>query len=144
MTITPRSPSKSGSVADIEKAFYANVILAVRPDGSQYYRLDRQPSVDFAPQILGVSGLDDFVRRIRIAGTGPIPGSFQSSDLRGAYLGTSSNCAALNGAGQSVGVFSDTGFTPSDMTAYQTSTGLTASPPVQFQVRPEHTQRTSP
>jgi hypothetical protein len=124
----------SGTVADIERAFYANVILAFRPDGSQYYRLDRQPSVDFAVQLLGVSGLDNFVPSKALAGTAPIPGTFQSSDLRGAYLGVNNSCTALNGAGQTIGILSDTGFTPSDITTYQANTGLTGVPPVQVQV----------
>ncbi len=47
--------SLTGTVPQIEAAFHANVILAKRPDGSTYYRLDRQPSVDVTVPLLGVS-----------------------------------------------------------------------------------------
>ena len=124
----------TGTVASIEQAFHANVILAQRPDGSTYYRLDRKPSVDLGVALLGVSGLDNYVLPKSVVGTSPIPGAFQSSDLRGAYLGgAGAACAALDGAGQSIGIFSLTGFTPGDITDYQTSTGLMNVPAVQVQ-----------
>jgi hypothetical protein len=120
----------TGTVAQIEQAFYANVILATRPDGSQFYRLDRQPSVDLGVQLLGVSGLDNYVMPRPLAGTAPIAGTYQSSDLRGAYAAGMA-CNGLTGAGQSVGLFQLTGFSPGDITAYQTNTGLAGVPAVQ-------------
>jgi hypothetical protein len=125
----------TGTVAQIEQAFYANVILATRPDGSQFYRLDRQPSLDLGVALLGVSGLDNYVEPQAFAGSAPIPGTFQSSDLRGAYLGgAGSPCTTLTGSGQSIGIFSlITGFNADDISFYETKTGLTDVPAVQVQ-----------
>ena len=123
----------SGTAAQIEQAFHANLILARRPDGTTFYRLDGPPSVDLLTQLLGASGLDNFVRPRPLAPTGPM-GAWQSTDLRGAYLGgAGSTCAALDGAGQSVGLFSLTGFVNQDILDYQTDTGLTNVPAVQVQ-----------
>jgi len=121
----------TGTVAQIEQAFYANVILATRPDGTQFYRLDRQPSVDLGVQLLGVSGLDNYVVPHPLAGTAPIPGTYQSSDLRGAYAAGPA-CNGLTGAGQSIGVFQLTGFSLGDITTYEANTGLVGVPAVQI------------
>lgn len=121
-----------GTVAQIEPAFHANVILAKRPDGTQFYRLDRQPSIDLGVPVLGVSGLDNYVVPRHAAGTAPIAGTYQSSDLRTAYLGDAA-CTGLTGAGQTIGIFSPfDGLDPNDVAIYKTRTNITNSPPLQI------------
>lgn len=119
-----------GTVAQIEAAFHANVILAKRPDGTQFYRLDRQPSIDLAVPVLGVSGLDNYVVPHHGAGTAPVGGQYSSSDLRTAYLGDAA-CTGLTGAGQTIGIFSPGyGFDPNDVALYKTRAHITNSPPL--------------
>jgi alpha-tubulin suppressor-like RCC1 family protein len=122
--------SVTATVAAVEAAFHANVILASRPDGSQFYRLDRQPSVDLAVPLLGVSGLDNYLQPKLATGTAPL-GGYQPSDLRSAYLGEAA-CAALDGSGQSIGIFGfNSGFDPNDVAQFRSRTHLPAGLPVQ-------------
>jgi len=118
-----------GTVAQIEKAFFVNLITGRRDDGTIYYTPDRPPTIDLATPVLGLSGIDNFIPA-RVAASGGRapnpPGGFQSNDFRDGYLGTTSTCAALTGAGQTVGVFTNgTGFNQSDIQNYITSTGVT-------------------
>ena len=123
----------SGTAARIEQAFHANLIIARRPDGTTFYRLDGPPSVDLQTQLLGASGLDNFIRPRPVNHTNPL-GADESEDFRGAYLGAAgSPCAALDGAGQSIGIFSYTGFVNQDILDYQTNTGLVNVPAVQVE-----------
>ena len=136
------SPSRAivglvGTVAQIERAFYVNLITARRPDGTVFYTPDRVPTIDFGVQVLAVSGIDNFVPATPAfsGGTAPVAGTFQSSDFRGAYLGTNTPCSSLNGAGQTVGIFANyAGFNLSDIQNYIINTGLTAVPAVQVNV----------
>jgi hypothetical protein len=121
----------TGTAAQIEAAFHANLVFALRPDGTQFYELDRQPSIDLGVTLVGVSGLDNYVVRKPHAGTAPIPGLYRSSDLRTAYLGgAASFCSSLDGAGQSVGLFQLTGFNQADIDMYKQVNSLTATPPL--------------
>jgi hypothetical protein len=122
----------TATVAQIEAAFHANVILATRPDGTPFYRLDRQPSVDLTLPLLGVSGLDNYILPRPSAGTAPISGDYQSSDLRSAYFGDPA-CATLDGTGQTIGIFSvGAGFDPNDLSIYKSKTNLTGGPAVRI------------
>ena len=119
-----------GTVAKIEAAFFVNMITARRPDGTIYYTPDRRPTLELGTQVLGISGIDDFIPA-RVAASGGRapnpPGGLQSNDFRDGYLGAApSSCASLTGAGQTIGVFTyGTGFNQSDVQAYITNTGLT-------------------
>ncbi len=117
-----------GTAAQISAAFHANVILAKRPDGTQFYRLDRQPSVDLAVPLLGVSGLDNYFVPVRDNPTSPLGGNYGGSDLRKAYAG--GECAGLDGTGQSIGIYDPVGFTVGDIATYRTRAGLPAGPAV--------------
>jgi hypothetical protein len=124
----------TGTVAQIEKALFVNMITGRRADGTIYYTPDRQPTLDFATQVLGISGIDNFVPA-RVAATASggraptPPGGFQSNDFRDGYLGATSSCAALTGAGQTIGVFTfNTGFNQGDIQAYINNTHLTGVP----------------
>jgi hypothetical protein len=130
----------TGTAAQIAAAFHANVILATRPDGSQFYRLDRLPGVDLDLPLLGVAGLDNYRLPQVVTATAPIPGSFQSSDLRTAYLdGPSPACAPLNGSGQTIGILSLTGYTTEDIIQYRSNTNLSSGSHVQLQLTPDLT-----
>ena len=122
----------TGTVAQVKQAFYANVVIGTRPDGSQFYRLDRQPSLDLGVTLQSVSGLDNYAQRKTSSSGGSAKSAlFQSSDLRAAYLGGANPyCASLNGAGQLIGIFDYGGFDPNDIATYQSLTGLTGVPPV--------------
>ena len=121
--------SVTATVAAVEAAFHANVILAIRPDGSQFYRLDRQPSVDLAVPLLGVTGLDNYLVPRLANGTSPL-GTYQPSDLRSAYLGEAA-CAGLDGSGQSIGIFApNVGFDPNDIAQFRIRTHLPTGPTV--------------
>lgn len=121
-----------GTAAQVEQAFYVNLVYGTRPSGTPFYEPDRQPSINLAVQILGVGGLDDYVLPTPAGGTAPISGDYESSDLRTAYLGgASSPCSSLNGSGQSVGLFEFDGFTPADITNFESNTSLSGVPALQ-------------
>jgi alpha-tubulin suppressor-like RCC1 family protein len=102
--------------ATIERTFYVNLKLALRPDGTQFYALDRQPSLDLSLPIQWISGFDNFNPGQRQSGgTGPL-GGYQSSDLRSAYA----SCAStLTGAGQRLGLIAFANFDPADPADYE-------------------------
>jgi hypothetical protein len=120
-----------GTVAQIEKAFFVNMITARRADGTIFYAPDRRPTIDFPTQVLAISGIDNFVlpKVAFSGGRAPIAGALQSNDFRDGYLGIGSTCAALTGAGQSIGVFTiNTGINQADIQTYITNVGLTGVP----------------
>ncbi len=118
-----------GTAAEIEQAFYVNLIMGVRSDGTQFYEPDRQPSIDSSVSILSIQGIDDFFVSEPAGGSVP-GGSYASFDVRNAYLSCS---PTLRGEGQTIGIFEAGGFSVNlgDVASYQNLTGLTSSPPVQ-------------
>jgi Pro-kumamolisin, activation domain len=132
--------SVSGTVAQVEQALHANLVLRARPDGTPFVTVDRDPSVDLEPQLLWIGGLDDFLPPMpsggSVNGTG-CQQTFTSSDLRTAYLddtvpctGSSctcnptvslSPCESLTGEGQVVGVFTFVPHNTQDITSYDNS-----------------------
>jgi subtilase family serine protease len=110
--------------ATLENAFHVTLNLYQHPTESRtFYAPDREPTVDFDVPLLHIDGLDDFspprpkniVPSVKSNATGSGPGgSFLGSDLRTAYYGSGS----LNGAGQTVGIFSLKGFEISDINLY--------------------------
>ncbi|MGD0270855.1 MAG: S53 family peptidase, partial [Candidatus Sulfotelmatobacter sp.] len=104
-----------------------------------FYAPDREPTVDLEVPLLHIDGLDDFSppqpkstfsstpSNVHSNATGSGPGgSFLGSDLRTAYYGSGS----LNGAGQTVAIFSLKGFEISDIDLYFSSIGQTLNVPV--------------
>jgi hypothetical protein len=73
----------SGTVSAIERALYVNLNYYSRPDGSQFYAPDRDPSLDLAVTVLSINGLDSFLRP-RSLGVGP--GKYDGTDIRKAYV----------------------------------------------------------
>jgi subtilase family serine protease len=112
-----------GPVADIENAFHIALNLYQHPtENRTFYSPDREPSLDLDIPVLHISGLDNFTlpqsHMVRSAqktlskatGSGP-DGQFIGSDMRAAYYGS----GALNGKGQSVGLFEFGGYEISDV-----------------------------
>ncbi len=126
----------TGTVADIESTFHVNMLTWRHPTRGEFFAPDREPSLDAGVTILDVTGLDNFAlprpmdlkfRPLNSAtpltsGSGPA-GLFSGDDFRHAYAPG----VALNGAGQSVGLFELDGFYASDVQANFQQAGL---PPV--------------
>jgi hypothetical protein len=97
-----------GTAASVEQALHVNLNDYLRPDGSQFYSLDRDPSLDLADAVLAIQGLDNFVLpRAGILQNGIMMGN----DFNVAYDGPygSVSCGSqtgLYGSGQSIGIFS--------------------------------------
>jgi hypothetical protein len=115
-----------GSAAAAEQSLFINLNYYLRPDGTQFYALDRNPSIRLnavQTPILRISGLNNsFVDQP--AGDPVETGSsdmntYTGFDLRNAYLGCAQG--ALTGAGQSVGIVSKGGFNPPDIAAYDSA-----------------------
>jgi hypothetical protein len=122
----------SGTAAQIEQAFHANLVLALRPDGTQFYELDRPPSIDLTVPLSGISGLDNYVVPKPHISSSPLPGLYSARDLETAYLsGSTSFCSTLDGSGQSIGLFQMTGFNQDDIDFYAQKNNLTGVLPVQ-------------
>lgn len=117
-----------GPVSSIESAFQVTLGVYQHPtEARTFYAPDREPTVDLDVQILHISGLGNFslprAKNVRMSqqpnvdgkttGSGP-GGDFIGSDMRAAYYGS----GALNGAGQSVGLFEFAGYQVSDVTNY--------------------------
>jgi rubrerythrin len=112
----------SGTAEQIEQALFVGLKQRLRPDGSLFYAIDRDPSIDLAAKLLWISGLENRVVARPgqgSGGAGPPAGTFNSKDLRAAYAA----CTALTGAGQTVGLFELDDFTAGDITVYECGPG---------------------
>ena len=118
----------SGTAAQVEQALFVSLNLRLRPDGTQFYAPDRDPSIDLTVPVQWISGLDN--RVLPVPGGGPIAnpsgsgagpnGTYNSNDIRTAYA----SCApTLTGAGQAVGLVEFDGFTANDVSAYECVSG---------------------
>ncbi len=127
-----------GRVADVERVFHVKMGLYRHPtENRNFIAPDREPSPDLAVPILHITGLDDFTlpapRLVQStdafarAGTGSGPnGNFIGSDIRKAYVGSSS----LTGAGQSVGLMELEGYNVSDVDRFFSKFGPPLTVPV--------------
>jgi len=109
----------SGPASTIEQAFYVNLNNYLRPDGTQFYGPDREPSVDLATTLGHISGLDSFRVAVPLAGSG-LSGSFFGKDFRTAYA----SCSSMTGSGQVVGLFSEEGFDIANVQDYEDAEGI--------------------
>jgi subtilase family serine protease len=114
----------AGSASAIQNAFHVKLNTRRRPDGSEFYTPDREPSLDLDAAVLYITGLDNYIRPRAHAGSAP-SGEFGGSDFRKAYAPG----VSLTGQGQTVGLFELDGFFTADINAYKTKFGL--SVPVQ-------------
>jgi subtilase family serine protease len=104
-----------GSVADIETALNVHMLYRKRPDGTEFFAPDAEPSIELGPKVEHISGLENFVLPQRAGGSGS-GGEYQGSDFRNAYAPG----ITLRGAGQSIGIFMSDGFTQGDIDGYAT------------------------
>jgi kumamolisin len=126
LTVTTTYPNRAGldltgTAAQIEQAFFANLNVYQRPDGTQFFAPDRVPSFNLAVPLLGIGGFDNFaVVQTETNGSGP-GGSLSPQDLRRAYT----RCAtSLTGSGQSVGILAYGGFNPATISSFETTAGV--------------------
>ncbi|MGA2138690.1 MAG: protease pro-enzyme activation domain-containing protein [Verrucomicrobiia bacterium] len=126
----------NAAVADIEKALHVTMRVYRHPtEGRRFYAPDVEPSVGLEIPVLDISGLNDFTRphpaglkmaprqgttRARPAdGSGP-SGNYMGYDFRAAYAPG----VSLTGSGQTIGLVQFDGYSPSDITAYESAAGL--------------------
>lgn len=116
-----------GRAADVEQAFAVKLGYAKRPNGANFYRPDRAPSLDLPVKISHVAGLDNqFIPR-HFGGGSQANGTFGSSDLRNAYA---AGCLGLAGTGQSAGLLEYAAFDPQDVTDYEAANHIPAPGPL--------------
>lgn len=107
-----------GTAEAIERALFLQLNYHLRPDGTQFYAPDREPSLNLDVPVLRISGLDNYVvpkpASLDPNGTGPAS-NYLAKDLRNAYA----KCTSLTGTGQRVGIFLNaTGTTLVDYLGY--------------------------
>ncbi len=114
----------TGPASQFEKALFVNLQYRLRPDGTQFYALDRDPSIALAVPVQAVEGTDSlFPLQPALYGSGP-GGSFWGNDFRNAYV---PDCQNLDGSGQIVGIAAIGGFSAQDISTYETQSGLSAN-----------------
>jgi subtilase family serine protease len=125
----------NGSVANIEKTFHVHLCLFQHPRQARvFFAPDVEPSVELDTPLLAISGLDNYVvphpniRRIAtwppqnghpLGGSGS-SGAYTGKDFRAAYAPG----VSLTGTGQSLGLFELDGYKVSNITTYESQTGL--------------------
>ncbi|MFZ1087077.1 MAG: S53 family peptidase [Terracidiphilus sp.] len=110
----------TATAAQIEQAFYVNLVYRLRADGSKWIAVDREPSLDLGVPLLDVVGFKDTIlpkHHLTLNGTGG-GGSYRAADIRAAYLGVNSTCQSLTGAGQTVGIVDFDVFQQSDIQGF--------------------------
>lgn len=132
------SLSVDGHTPSIERAFSVKMKKYRHPtEGRNFHSPDREPTIGISVPVLGITGLDNYsiphhgpgVRNSPVTkaptprnGSGPT-GSYRGWDFRNAYLpGTPTN--SMIGSGQNVGLLQMEDYYPSDISAYQSATGL--------------------
>jgi uncharacterized repeat protein (TIGR01451 family) len=126
-----------GRVGDIEKAFNITLRLYHHPtENRDFFAPDSEPTVSSSLPVLHVEGLNNYIlphpmlhKKSAVAGAQPGAGSgpgggYMGSDFRNAYIPGS----ALNGSGQTVGLFQFDGYLASDIQTYEGLAGLTNVP----------------
>jgi alpha-tubulin suppressor-like RCC1 family protein len=110
-----------GTAGQFNRLLFTNLNYYLRPDGSQFFALDREPSLELSVPILRVGGTDNFI----VHEHGAIPSASDGligNDFRNAYV---SGCASgLDGSGQSIALIEEEGFNVSDVQAYDAAAGI--------------------
>ena len=114
--------SVSGPAAQVGQALYVNLVYRLRPDGTEFVAVDREPSVDLAVAILEITGLTDFrlPQPAQVNGTGGSSNNplYRADDLRQAYVGPTPALLELTGSGQVIGLLELNSFSQSDIEGY--------------------------
>ncbi len=118
----------TATAAQIEQALFANLVFRQRPDGSQFFSLERDPSLcgTTTVPIRFVSGLDNLVIPMPHGGTGP-NNTNSSTDVRAAYA----SCTKNTGTTQLLGLFELDGYTGADITGFECRSNLATCNPAQ-------------
>jgi subtilase family serine protease len=126
-----------GAVADVENALHVKMLQYQHPtEARTFFAPDVEPSLDSAIPVLCVSGLNNYIiphaKHHVLAASEmkslPKNGSYNTGsgtlymgyDFRHAFASDTS----LTGSGQVVGLQEFDGYTPADVTAYETTAGL--------------------
>jgi subtilase family serine protease len=118
-----------GSAADVETALGVHLHYRLRPDGTEFFAPDAEPSLNLALPVEHVSGLENFDVPKSAGGSGT-NGAYQGTDFRNAYAASTT----LTGAGQKIGILMLDGFSQSDINSYAKLTGQTFLPVQQIPV----------
>lgn len=129
----------NGSVSNVQRALHVTMLNYKHPtENRNFFAPDREPSLNLTLPILHIGGLDNYSlprphmiatpliegKNVKPAsGSGP-SGSFMGNDFRAAYVPDTT----LRGSGQSVGLLQFDGYTASDITYYESQSGLTNVP----------------
>jgi hypothetical protein len=136
LTVVQTYPNRTvldvrGTADAINRALFVNLVYRQRPDGTQFYVVDREPSIGVAAPVLWIAGLDNFVLPQPSSGSGTTtsgPGAYLGDDFRRAYASCGFH---LTGAGQRVGIFGlAPGINVADVAAYETAAGRVTHVPV--------------
>ncbi len=129
--------SISSTVANIQRALFANLDYGVRPDGTQFVTVDRNPSLDFAPTILWIDGLSTYsVDKPLQQGLGP-GGTLDGQDFRAQYLA----CTTLLGENQAIALVEPAGdYSETNITQYLSKAGTTTNATIARYIPPGQTQ----
>jgi xanthomonalisin len=125
-----------GSVETVNRAFHVKVSNYQHPtEGRIFYSPDREPTaVGLSVPLLQITGLNNYVlphpmlrhnTAVNLTGSGP-SGEYLPTDMRAAYYGK----GPLNGAGQTIGIFSFDGYLASDVQLYYSKTGMSSTVPI--------------
>ncbi len=121
------------TVASVEKAFHVTMGLYQHPTEKRtFFAPDREPTVDLPFNLWHISGLDNYSLphamlkhsnvRVHPNVAGSCPGGyFCGSDMRAAYLGSSS----LTGTGQNIALLELAGTDLADLNTYYSNVGQT-------------------
>jgi len=150
LNITAKHPNRlildvEGTVSTVEKALHVTMRTYQHPrEARHFYAADAAPALDIQVPILGISGLDNYelpqprVRVRAVLGRPPSPaiaaapvaaapetgsgpsGTYMGNDFRSAYAAG----VTLTGSGQAIGLLQFDGYTPSDITYYESAAGL--------------------
>ncbi|HEX4336167.1 MAG TPA: LamG-like jellyroll fold domain-containing protein [Polyangiaceae bacterium] len=120
----------TGTAAQLGRATNAQFNYYQRPDGSQFYAIDREPSLNLSVSVLQVSGTDGFYVQkpgfpTEAPGTGD-GGAYSAKDMRNAYF---SSCdTTLDGTGQAIALVEFEGFNAPDYLRYSDIMGIPRGP----------------
>jgi len=118
----------SGKVPDIEKAFHVTLRTYHHPtENRDFFAPDTEPTVSSSLPVLDISGLSSYWTsrpKLKLMKMPATTGSKNGSGLFGTYLGDDFRNAyvpglALNGTGQTVGLFEEDGYYASDISQYE-------------------------
>ncbi len=131
LTVTQTFPNRvvayvTGAAGDVERALHVTLSVHRRPDGTEFFAPDAEPSVGEAVPVEHIAGLDNVGTVRRLGGGGSWSnGSFDSADLRKTYAGCD---LTLTGAGQTLGLIEIGAFLPGDINSYASGQNITRVP----------------